>query len=85
MTLPGAAEPWPPPAPTSVTRTRAARHGADSTRDDTAPPPLTFAATTPCSCSAGVAPVNAPGVPFWPPGASSDAVTGTLDEISSAP
>src|SRR5580704_359975 len=84
-TLPGAAGPAPRPAPISVTRTRAPRHGADSTSEDAAPAPVWFSATTPCSCRAGTAELNTPGVPFGPPGVSMAAVTGTVEEICNAP
>src|SRR5215472_16792839 len=69
----------------SVTLARTARPGADSTSADAAPPPLTLSAATPCSCIAGAAAVNTPGVPDGPPGASMAAVIGTLDVTLRAP
>jgi hypothetical protein len=67
-----------------VSRTLAARPGADSTSVVVSARWPT-SASMPCACRAGAAAVIAPGAPARPPGIATAAVTGTLDFSTTAP
>src|SRR5579875_2931419 len=74
---------WPGAA--TVSRTLAARPGADSTRSVRPAVPTGFAATTPWPARGADPVMNAPGDPGGPPEDTRTALTGTLAVILIAP